>query len=82
MNIQKWNHKVRKYEPYSVPEGLRVTTYCADMGEIINCAQCFKAIRFGNSYTSREIHTHIGMGYAVCEECYDEEWNRENKCRS
>jgi hypothetical protein len=28
-------------------------------------------------YTSHEIHTAFGIGYAVCEKCYCEERRRE-----
>lgn len=77
MNIQKWNHKLRAYEPYKVPEGIRIALYCSDMNEIVNCAQCFKSMRYGDCFTSREVHTNVGLGYAVCEECYDKEWERE-----
>lgn len=81
-DIRKFNWKTRKYEKYDAPEGIRLALYCSDMNEIVNCAQCFKSISFGDSYTSREVHTNIGLGYAVCEECYDKEWNREQLCRS
>ena len=41
-----------------------------EMDDLINCPHCGKEIKFGDSYTSHEIHTPLGMGYAVCEECY------------
>ena len=41
-----------------------------DMNKEISCCQCGKKIKFGNSYTSRTIHTEVGFGYAECEDCY------------
>ena len=43
------------------------------MDKIVNCANCGKELKFGECYTSKTIHTEIGMGYGVCEECYDKE---------
>jgi hypothetical protein len=40
------------------------------MGAIVNCACCGKRLPFGECYTSREIHTGLGFGYAVCGDCY------------
>lgn len=36
----------------------------------------------GNCYTSKEIHTPHGFGYAVCESCYNIERALENKWRN
>lgn len=49
------------------------------MSNKVNCAQCGREIKFGDSYTSKEIHTFSGFGYSVCEECYDKEWERRNE---
>lgn len=27
-----------------------------------------------DGYTSKQIHTELGFGYAVCEQCYEKEW--------
>jgi len=43
------------------------------MDKIVNCANCGKELKFGECYTSKTIHTEIGMGYGVCEECYNKE---------
>ena len=76
MVLQKWNTKKRKYEDYMIPNNWKVKTYSTDMNEKINCASCGKEIKFGNCYTSLEIHTSVGFGFAVCENCYNEEFKR------
>ena len=47
------------------------------MSEIINCCQCGKEITFGDGYSSQEVHTLMGFGYMVCEECHKEEIKRK-----
>ena len=79
MILQKWNGKEHKYEDYEIPDEWNVKTYSRNMKERINCAQCGKEINFGDCYTSLEIHTEIGFGYAVCEKCYAKEWKRREK---
>ncbi len=69
--LNKWNYQKHQYEPYNIPDNWNCTTYCDDMDEIVNCPHCGKKIKYGDSYTSLEIHTDIGFGYAVCEKCYD-----------
>lgn len=46
------------------------------VGMMVSCAQCGRIFRFGEMYTSREVHTAYGFGYAVCAECYDGETDR------
>ena len=75
MILSKWNNKKRIYEPYEVPDNWNVITYSSDMDEIVNCPHCGKKLTFGDCYTSREIHTKHGFGYAVCEDCY---YNKES----
>ena len=76
--IQKWDYNSHSY--FSIPiisrEPLNIKTYSEDMNEIVNCCQCLKKIRYGDTYTSKEIHTDLGFGFAVCEDCYKEEWKR------
>lgn len=71
---QKWNWKTHEYEPYKLP--LNSTMFQFDMDDIVACAGCGKQMKFGDSYTSLEIHNSSGFGYAVCEKCSDEEWKR------
>lgn len=75
--MNKWNFKTREYEPYSVPADWNCKTFSVDMDEIVNCPYCGREVRFGDCYTSRQIHTRYGMGFAVCEECYEKEWLEE-----
>lgn len=51
-------------------------TYEDDMEKMVPCAQCGRMFKFGEMYTSREVHTAHGFGYAVCAECYDGETDR------
>ena len=75
MKVQKWNYKKHNYETYELPEGSMMYSY--DMDRKVACAQCGKEIPFGESYTSWEVHNIIGLGYAVCENCYKQEWRRK-----
>lgn len=75
----KWNFKTREYEPYNIPKDWNCKTFSMDMDEIVNCPHCGKQVAFGKCYTSRQIHTKHGMGYAVCEKCYEAEWEAEKE---
>lgn len=75
--LNRWNHQKRDYEPFEVPDDRRCRTLCFDMDEIVDCASCGTSLPYGRMYTSHEIHTEHGMGYAVCEECYCEERRRD-----
>lgn len=79
MILNKWNNKTHEYEPYKIPDNWNCKTFSLNMNEIVNCPHCGKALEYGNTYTSKEIHTDIGFGYGVCEECYEEEWERRRK---
>ena len=79
MILNKWNYDIHDYEPYEVPDDWNCKTYSADMDEVVNCPHCGNKILFGQSYTSMEIHSKVGFGYAVCEQCYEKEWNRRKK---
>ena len=81
MTVQKWNHKKQEYEPHEIPEGWNIVLYANDMDRLGSCAQCGKKLPFGDMYTSREVHTHMGFGYGVCSECYDQEWERERSAK-
>ena len=62
------------YEPYSTPKEWNVPLYSEDMRQIVNCASCGKEIYYGDTYTSKTIHNAVGLGYPVCEACYEHEW--------
>ena len=58
---------------------MAISVYETDMDTIVNCAQCNKELKFGESYTSMEKQTSLGFGYAVCADCYEEEWKRRKR---
>ena len=72
--MEKWNFKLKKYEPYEVKKGWRVALWSDDMNLKINCANCGKEVKFGTTYTSMKIHNDFGLGYSVCSKCYEKEW--------
>lgn len=77
--LNRWNYEYHTYFtiPLTSRVPLNIKTYSEDMDEIVNCCQCLKEIRFGDTYTSKEVHTDLGIGFAVCPECYEEEWERK-----
>ena len=77
MLLKKWNWKTREYDPYEISDDWNVKTYSNDMDEIVNCPHCGRKVEFGDTYTSREIHTEHGFGYSVCGDCYARAWERE-----
>lgn len=79
MILQKWNWDKREYEDCEIPDDWNCKVYSEDMDEIVNCAHCGKKIRFGEGYISVEIHNKAGWGYAVCKDCYAEEWERRDE---
>lgn len=79
MKLQRFDRREHKYKEWEVPDEWKVRTKCEDLDEKINCAQCGKEIKFGDSYTSLEVHTWVGIGYSVCEKCYNKEWIRRGK---
>lgn len=77
MILNKWNYESMEYERFTVPDNWNCKLFSDNMEEIVNCPHCGKEFRFGDSYTSMEIHNTFGLGYAVCEECYHNEMTRE-----
>ena len=77
--MQKWNWETKEYEPYEVPKDWYCPLYMDNMMGIINCACCGQKMIFGIGYTSREIHSEMGFGYIVCEDCYRKEFERERE---
>lgn len=76
----KWNFKTKKYEPCELPDGATSSAWY-EMDKVITCAECEKKMLYGDGYTSRKIHTTNGMGYIVCEQCYDKEYKEEKRYR-
>jgi len=77
MMVEKWNKRLIKYEPYELP--VKAKLFSQDMDEVIACARCGKDMRFGDGYTSKQIHSPIGLGYSVCENCYGLELKEDGK---
>ena len=77
-SVLRWLPKKRKYKKYRLPVGSCL--YSDDMDKVVSCASCGKEIKYGDSYTSRQIHTEIGVGFAVCSECYEKELKEAIKC--
>lgn len=75
--VLKWLPKKHKYKKYRLPVGSCL--YSDDMEKEIACCQCGKIIKYGDSYTSRTIHTEMGIGFAECEECYKRSIKNEHK---
>ena len=80
MKLNKWNYEKHVYEAYEVPDEWRISVYETDMDALVNCCQCGKEIKFGETYTSQEVHTEMGFGFAVCPECYRSEMERRFAC--
>lgn len=75
MIAQRWDPARRRYSAYELPYG--ASMYETDMDRVISCARCGMHVTFGSCYTSRQIHNGAGFGFAVCPECYAEEWREE-----
>lgn len=85
--LQKWNYDTKKYQTvlYSDKingDNLHFILFTEDMDEKVNCPHCLKKIRYGEGYTSLEFHNSHGLGFPVCEECYNKEWERRRKYES
>jgi len=72
----KWNYRTGRYEPVVLPKGAALT---GRYDEHIQCAQCSRFIQYGQSFVSKEVHSIAGMGYAVCCDCYCDEFDRRIK---
>lgn len=71
--LRRWDEWLRVYMPWLVPADRKVMAYSGDMDEPCACARCGKRVTFGECYTSFQIHTILGIGYAVCPECHERE---------
>ena len=66
----RWIKSRRDYIPYVVPQEWNCKSYTEHMTDVVNCPYCGKPIMYGECYTSRYLQTRLGMGYAVCPDCY------------
>lgn len=70
--MKKWNYETHQYEEYKVPSDWNVSMYETDMEKVVNCAECGKPMKYGESFTSQRIYDSAGLfGYAVCRECHE-----------
>lgn len=67
--LRRWDEWRGVYAPWLA--SMKVTLYEDDMDAPCNCARCGKRVTFGECYSSHQIHTTFGMGYAVCPECHE-----------
>lgn len=74
--IGKWNYETKEYDPYTPDPEWNVVLYTPEMDLAVNCASCGNPMEYGQSFTSLEIHNGMGLGYPVCENCYDKEHER------
>lgn len=74
---RKWNYEKHEYEPYELPD--RCYLFGGSLKSRVACAQCGKGKEYGNTFTSKEIHTSVGLGYPVCEKCYRKEVETEKR---
>ena len=82
LSVQKWDPKIRVYEPYEAPPLANIMCPLDDMSAMIQCARCGRLMRCGEGFTSKQIHTKVGFGYLVDEDCYQEEWEEEMAART
>ena len=81
MILKKWNYETHKYDDTEIPDKWNVSLYEIEMDTKINCPHCGKEFDYGDGYTSLEFHNWVGLGFSVCEECYEKEWERRRKYR-
>ena len=74
---KRWNPYHGKYRLYVLPEDELKCSLLEDrMDKVIACAGYGKPVKFGESFTSLEIHTESGFGFMVCPMCIDQETER------
>ena len=77
MILRKYSPRCRRYEDYEIPDTWNVALTAPTMDTFVDCAGCGRSIPFGASFTSLEIHTKSGIGYAVCKNCHAAEKKRK-----
>ena len=73
IRLRKWNFETHEYEPFEVPDDRRLVLYTENMAQEIDCTNCGKDMTYGDGYTSKTIHNPFGIGFPVCENCYESE---------
>lgn len=67
----RWVPGQREYRECRVPDGACLGV--VDFSTAANCAECGCEVVFDENYCSLLIHNELGLGYAVCARCYEEE---------
>lgn len=75
--LPRWNYEKHRYEPWQLSP--TAALHKEDLEEIVDCCECGRQVKFGDCYTSLRVHNPIGLGYAVCEKCYEKEWEERRK---
>lgn len=75
MKVEKWNYKEQKYEEVEINDNCPLCEM--DLDRRINCANCEREVKYGETYTSRKYHNQLGLGYPVCQECHEDEIKEE-----
>ncbi len=68
----KYDFETDKEVQYFLPEG----TSCHEALSAdtkVSCAHCGRKVKFGDTYTSRQIFNYSKFGYSVCVDCYIKE---------
>jgi len=78
IELRKWNYETHTYEPFESP-AKHICFMTENMDDPTDCANCGKTLPFGDTYTSKTIHTPAGLGFPVCSDCYEIEVNNESE---
>lgn len=79
--LWKWNYETHEYNAFLIGENWNCKVI-GELHETINCPHCGKELKVADAYTSCEVQElTYGLGYMVCEECSNEEWERRRKYR-
>lgn len=74
--LGRWNYATHEYDPYTPDPSWKIKLYTDNLDEQINCTNCGREMVYGDGYTSQELHNPVGLGFPVCEACYEAETNR------
>lgn len=73
MLVRKWDPFAGHYNFVEINDTWYISIYEKDMATEVRCPSCGRILPFGDTYTSLEYHTMLGMGFGVCESCYNQE---------
>ena len=73
MKVNRWNFENHKYDIVNINPDWIVTTK-GELDWIVNCVNCGKMLLVENCYTSYQYQDNIGLGYLICEDCANKEW--------